>query len=428
MNLRQAQEQSKRNVQAFLTHLASLPTGSVLGYLELMAKAQFMEGLTGRVFNSVTGRAKGGPRPLMVAIGKMMLDVDPLVDPTQSAWTNQGSGMYRTAWGVANAVTKPFGLEASDVLAEDMVRALTSGADAVEDGANPRGSLFWLAGKSFKEKAADIVSGNIEISDLLGRIKLYAKNLAINFAKHKKVQDKADANAVAEGMLPGVIQTEDGQQYETGDFNADSMSTGSWGSIVAAILANPRDPLSQEAFEWMLDWVENTSQLTDLEKRVVTTYLTELSTSGSSTTYDELASDFGVSPGFISQLMSTPTKKNPTNMGRFPSLLSGVLQRERPPFLNDLDNLRDLSNLARGGAGAWKFAANDRTAAEKALRAKLIRLAHEVPSLRPHVLPLLVTAGKDKMASPMHIGPTRVSSRPPSRGVRSASPRLRRWT
>lgn len=396
MNLRQAQEQSRRNVKAFLTHLASLPSGSVLGYLEIMAKAQFLEGMTGHVFNSLVGRAaKGGLRPLQGAIAKMMLEVDPMSDPTKSPWTAMGSGMYKAAWYAANAVTKPYGLDASDVLAEDMVRALSF--DAVEDGANPRGSLFYLVGKAFKDKDADIVSGAIEINDLLPRVNRFAKNLAINFVKHKAVQDKADANAVAEGMLPGVIQTESGEQYEQGDFDADTMSMGSWGSIIAAVLANPREPISQEVFDWLREWVDETSRLTDLEKRIVGTYLTDLATTGTSTSSTQLATDFGVSKGFISQLMSPET-------GRFPTLVAQVLKSERPSFLDDLDNLRELASLARGGAGAWKAAsANKVAAAEKILRAKLIRLASEKPELRPILLPLLVTAGKSVPSKPKHI-------------------------
>ena len=397
MNLRQAQEQSRRNVKAFLTHLASLPSGSVLGYLEIMAKAQFLEGMAGHAFNSVVGRAaKGGVRPLQGAIARMMLEVDPMSDPTKSPWMSAGSSMYKTAWYAANAVTKPYALEASDVLAEDMVRALT--LDAVEDGASPRGSLFFLAGKAFRDKGSDIVSGAIEINDLLPRVKLYAKNLAINFVKHKKVQDKADANAVAEGMLPGVIQTEDGTEYgEQGDFDADTMSMGSWGSIIAAVLANPREPISQQVFDWLREWVDETSRLTDLEKRIVGTYLTDLATAGTGWSYTQLANDFGVSKGFISQLMSPET-------GRFPTLVAQVLKTERPSFLDDLDNIRELAALARGGGGAWKAAsANKVAAAEKILRAKLIRLASENPELRPVLLPLLVTAGKSVPSKPKHI-------------------------
>jgi len=419
MNLRQAQEQSQRNVKAFRLFLASLPSGTVLGTLEVMAKAQFLEGMTGHPFNSVVGRAaKGGIRALQVAIAKMMLEVDPMSDPSRSLWTQPGSSMYKAAWFAANSVTKPYGLDASDVLAEDMVRALAFGSSsAAEDSVNPRGSLFYLAGKAFRDKAEDIVSGVFEINDLLPRVNLYAKNLAINFVKHKKVQDKADAKAVAEGMLPGVVQTEDGIQYEQGDFDADTMGAGSWGAIVAAVLANPREPISQEVFDWLRDWVDNTSRLTDLEKRIVGTYLLELSTDGTSTSFAQLAADFGVSAGFVSQLMSPGTlKKVPAvdehgkplsdgwgkprmftvtvNMGRFPTLISQALKNERPAFLNDLDNMRELAALASGGAGAWKFA-SVRTAAEKALRSKLIRLASERPELRPVLLPLIKKADEE---------------------------------
>jgi len=389
MNLRQAQEQSQRNVKAFRLFLASLPSGTVLGTLEVMAKAQFLEGMTGHPFNSVVGRAaKGGIRALQVAIAKMMLEVDPMSDPSRSLWTQPGSSMYKAAWFAANSVTKPYGLDASDVLAEDMVRALAFGSSsAAEDSVNPRGSLFYLAGKAFRDKAEDIVSGVFEINDLLPRVNLYAKNLAINFVKHKKVQDKADAKAVAEGMLPGVVQTEDGIQYEQGDFDADTMGAGSWGAIVAAVLANPQEPISQEMFDWLRDWVDNTSRLTDLEKRIVGTYLLELSTDGTSTSFAQLAADFGVSAGFVSQLMG---EKN----GRFTNMVAQALKNERPAFLNDLDNMRELAALASGGAGAWKFA-SVRTAAEKALRSKLIRLASERPELRPVLLPLIKKADEE---------------------------------
>jgi hypothetical protein len=345
----------------------------------MLARAQFMEGLVGAPWGTVANRASsGGVRGLSRAISKMLVSIDPVMDPLTSQWTEAGStGLFKAAWNAAGGVVRAFGLDASDVLAEDMAKALG------EDG---RGSIFYLVGRAFKERAADFASGALSVSDAVPRVIRYAKNLGINAAKHKKVQDKADANAVAEGMLPGVIQTEDGQQYETGDFDADSMTTGSWGSIIAAVLANPREALSQEMFDWILDWVDETSRLTDLEKSIVRTYITELSVAGTSTSYTQLATDFGVSKGFISQLMG--------ENGRFTTLIAQVLKMERPSFLDDMDNIRELSNLARGGGGAWK-AANSRTAAEQVLRSKLIRLASAKPELRPYLLPILRQASEE---------------------------------
>ena len=412
MNLRQAQEQARRAVLAYLTHTASLPSGNLLSNLDMLARAQFLEGLVGHPWGTVANKASGaGVRGLTRAVSRMLLEVDPMVDPAASTWTDVGSsGLFKSAWGAANSVVKAYGLDASDVIAEDMAEALMETA---------RGSLFYLAGKAFKEKAQDIVSGAIEIGELSPRIIRFAKNLAINVVKHKKVQDKADANAVAEGMLP------DGN--EEGDFNADTMDMGSLGAVIAVVLANPREPAAQEVFDWMRDWVDETSRLSDLEKSIVGTYLTDLATTGSSTSATQLAADFGVTGGFISQLMSPGTlKKVPAvdehgkplsdgwgkprmdtvtvNMGRFPTLVAQVLKSERPSFLDDLDNLRELAALARGGGGAWKAAsANKVAAAEKILRAKLIRLASEKPELRPILLPLLVTAGKSVPSKPKHI-------------------------
>ena len=390
MNLRQAQEHGRRSVLAYLTHIASLPSGSLLTHLDMLARAQFLEGMTGHPWGTVANRASSGGIPgLTRAISKMLLQVDPVMNPAGSTWTVKGStGLFKAAWGAANAVVRMYGLDASDVIAEDMAEALMETA---------KGSLFFLAGKAFHEKAADIASGAIEIGELAPRITRYAKNLAINVVNHKKVMDKADANAVAEGMLPGVFQTENGQFEEVGDFDADTMSTGSWGSIVAAVLANPREAISQKVFDWLRDWVDGTSRLTELEKSIVSAYLTDLSTVGSGWSFTQLAADFNVSKGFISQLMSPET-------GRFPTLVAQVLKTDRPAFLDDLDNMRELANLARGGAGAWKAASANKVAAEeKILRAKLIRLASTNPELRPHLLPLLVTAGKVVPAKPKHI-------------------------
>ncbi len=402
MNLRQAQEQARRAVLAYLTHTASLPSGNLLSNLDMLARAQFLEGLVGHPWGTVANKASGaGVRGLTRAVSRMLLEVDPLVDPAASTWTDVGSsGLFKSAWGAANSVVKAYGLDASDVIAEDMAEALMETA---------RGSLFYLAGKAFKEKAQDIVSGAIEIGELSPRIIRFAKNLAINVVKHKKVQDKADANAVAEGMLP------DGN--EEGDFNADTMDMGSLGAVIAVVLANPREPAAQEVFDWMRDWVDETSRLSDLEKSIVGTYLTDLATTGSSTSATQLAADFGVTGGFISQLMSPGTlKKVPAvdehgkplsdgwgkprmdtvtvNMGRFPTLISQVLKSEHPAFLDNMDNMRELAALARGGGGAWK-SASIHTAADQVLRAKLIRLASANPELRPVILPLIKKADEE---------------------------------
>jgi hypothetical protein len=60
----------------------------------------------------------------------------------------------------------------------------------------------------------------------------------------------------------------------------------------------------------------------------------------------------------------------------------------------------DLSNevfLAAAQKGRGRFAGMNHTAAEKVLRGKLIRLAHANPALRPHLLPLIKSAGCEKL-------------------------------
>ena len=387
MNLRQAQEQARRAVLAFFQHIASLPSGSLLTALDTLGRAQFLEGLAGHSWGTVANRAaSGGVHGLLRAISKLLQEIDPTVDPQDSIWMADGStGMYKSAWLQANKVLVPFGLEAADILSQDMATALgASDAPPVEgDELGNHGSFFYLAGKAFKPQAVEIVSGLISLDTVATRAAAYAKKRAMDAAKHKKVEDAAAAEAVAEGYLPGVVQTPEGEQLESGDFDADTMSMGSWGSIVGAVLANPRDPVAQEVFEWIQDWIENTGRLTELEKRIAGTYILELSTTGTSTSFTQLARDFDVSQPFVTQLLGS-------EKGRLPTLLAQVLKQDRPDFLNDMDNLRELAQLARGGGGAWKAAAEKKAAEDdKVLRAGLIRLAHENPALRSKILPLL---------------------------------------
>ena len=95
MNLRQAQEQARRAVLAYLTHTASLPSGNLLSNLDMLARAQFLEGLVGHPWGTVANKASGaGVRGLTRAVSRMLLEVDPLVDPAASTWTYSSTLTY----------------------------------------------------------------------------------------------------------------------------------------------------------------------------------------------------------------------------------------------------------------------------------------------------------------------------------------------
>jgi hypothetical protein len=111
------------------TKTASLPTGGLLIALDMFARAQFLEGLAGKTFNSVSAPAGRGRAAAKKVIEKLLLHLDPTINPADlepkqekavgkvpagigatgaklQEWvSDQGSsGLYKAAWLGANKV------------------------------------------------------------------------------------------------------------------------------------------------------------------------------------------------------------------------------------------------------------------------------------------------------------------------------------
>lgn len=342
-----------------------LPPMSIMAGMDVLGRAQFMEGLSGHPWGTKANKASsGGSSSLIQAIAKMMLEIDPTSSPMDTIWTERGvTGMYRIPWMAASRVLQPFGLDANDVLSVDMTNALAD---------NIKGSFYYEAGRNYADEAQGIISGEIGVMDVAKRVAFYAKRAAISFSRKKQVQDKAQAEAVAIGMLPGA--------GEEGDFDLADLGFSGWSAIISAVLASPRAPISQELFDWLLERLES-GVYTQEQEAMLSPYLTEIAATGDvgDRTDKDFAMSMGVDPGYFNRVKGAFI----ANTAKLLRDLRKTNSRAYPQFLNDLENQAALIGLAKGKVGPGRMAS------DKALRSKIIRLAHANPALRPHLLPLL---------------------------------------
>lgn len=422
-----------RFIKAFVQKYASLPTGSLLTMLDLLARAQFMEALSGKRFNTVSARAAGSKQRLSQAIGKMMMDIDPTFNPfpvettspdgksywTQpSAWVNDegSSGLYKAAWLGANRVfaktqssSTGVPLEATDLLSANMVQSLEgrgegvlspdelaelmeSGSDehqkdiiqkqleainnlAIQDAAIGHGNFFFEAGKRFKPKADKIISGQIGIDDVGGAVALYAKNAAINAVKARNAELRIQDQALRQEMAPA--------EGEAGEFDLDTLTPIGWNFIIQEVLADPSHEFSKKLFGWMVD---------DLDMAVADGLLTENEQVALRVYFEEmrLGRPIGDIASFVARLNATVTESGwkPVSRTNFQNYLRKYmavagkrLAKNPPKFYTDASDYVFLINAQKGRG---KFASTDQE-----LRSKVIRLAHAQPELRPYLLPLV---------------------------------------
>lgn len=168
----------------YMNRLASINFGMAIRALhrikkagasdDTLARAQFLEGVTGKTFNS------SGTRPLP-AIAQMLIEIsgDPTLDVSRSPWMKSNTGQYDKVVRGIDALLRGKGVTGVEVLQDDFVLGLSSG----------KGNFFYRAGKHF---TPDSIKKDPEaaLKDMGGRVLSYARKRGIDVIRSEKSRDK----------------------------------------------------------------------------------------------------------------------------------------------------------------------------------------------------------------------------------------------
>jgi hypothetical protein len=321
--------------------------------LDELARAHFLEGVAGVRFNSVAGHGRPS-----AAIAKLLVLIspDPTIDPVRTPWASEWmkpAMVYKRAWEAANRVVAAKGLNGEDVLQRSLMDGLATG----------KGNYFYLAGKQFK--AEGLVSGQVTPEDAGGRAAAYAINGAKNLLKRETSRKRYETESAG-----------DDEVFELG-----TVTPKNWDSVIEYVYTEPTSPFSQDFFSW-LKGLMGVIKFTAGEKAAFAPYL-DMIIAGNAPSDEDYAGSIGMArPQF------SAVKK------KFRDESFKLFQRNPPAFLRDADDQITFMNVAQGKVAM----ARNITAAEKALRSKIIRLAHSNPELRPHLIPLLKQADAEPSA------------------------------
>ena len=335
-----------------------LPTGNLLADLDILARAQFVTGLRG-VPSSTLNRLN--KRQLLVWITKTLSEFNPKYDFETSVWSSpKNTGLYS---GPLKFILRTFGDQGADAFQSKMM------GDAKE-------SIYYIAGHTLRSKAEFFASGEgIELVQNFVRKSI--KNFIRDLIRERQVEQRKLQQAQEIGMVPGGYSTgEDFGDEETLNF----MDTRDWDLVLEAVIANPRHSFSRKFFGWVINTVLPTSTLTDTEQQIILPYLVSASQGDVGSKSDAAyAAEAGVESSRLSQVKR-----------RFMDEANKAFRRNRPDFLNEAEDAATLAQILKGKARlAAVKAASAAFQTEAALRASVVRLASENPSLRRVLIPLL---------------------------------------
>lgn len=247
------------------------------------------------------------------------------------------------------------------------------------------GNFFWMAGRKLRGSADRILRGEITIDDIGGIVARYAYNLTRSAVSVLETEAQKLYKAMKSEMLPGAGE-------DRLDFDLSSLSPTNWNYIIQEVLADPDHHFSQEVFNWMLDDVRFHPTLNDKEKRVMEMYVR----SASRGILKGLDTGSGPDKGFLDAYNRQNPTEAPISPGYFKLVknkylgtggaeVSKRLREEAPSWKLEAEDFLFIMNAQQGRG---KFARQTR-GSDASLRSRVIRLASENPSLRPHLLPLL---------------------------------------
>lgn len=331
--------------------IADIATG-----LDIFARAQFWEGLAGyHPFQKIKGLRT--PSSLIGLIKDLMSEVDSaLVEmPDMEIWTSTlNTRLYQKILDVASAITSKYGLEAEDILAEDMSET------------GPSGSVFFAAGKMTSKNPsmlAKVKAGTYLPSNAFALAKQFVRKHCYDKVKqvvNRQRLEKDQAGTIVEQTVGGTDP---------------NLSGDEWMIAIDRILGDPNHPLSREFIQFLMDAAKQ------MKTYLASSYLSRMFYNGSADV-GEIANDFSVTPQAVRN-----------QLDKFKEGVAGLLasnpNRGGAAVINMLSDADFLNNLLQGRVRGDKVAKKKANDGEKALRAATIRLAHQNPKLRPLLLPLL---------------------------------------
>lgn len=326
---------------------------------DTLARAQFLEGVTGKTFNS------SGTRPLP-AIAQMLIEIsgDPTLDVSRSPWMKSNTGQYDKVVRGIDALLRGKGVTGVEVLQDDFVLGLSSG----------KGNFFYQAGKHF---TPDSIQKDPEaaLKDMGGRVLSYARKRGIDVIRSEKSRDKREESWGAPGA-----------EDDTSELAFSSLS-----DLEQTALEDPRSAFGRGYIEWVHDNVIPAA-LTKHEGEAFEPYF-DLVVNGTHISDTEYTDQIGMSRPQFGAIKGKFKKWMEANFKRMSDT------GQYPKFIADAQEAIGLANaFRRKSAQRNNHMARNITAAERDLRNKVIRLAHQNPSLRPHLLPLLKQADGESSA------------------------------
>lgn len=334
--------------------IADIATG-----LDIFARAQLWEAMAGhRPFQKIKGVRT--PSTLLGIIKNMVGEVDRglLENPEMEIWWSPlNTRLYGKTLDVASAIVSKFGLEAEDVLAEDMSRD------------DPKGSVFFSVGRmtlTNPRMMEKLSAGEYLPSMAVTAAKMFIRRHALEAAKqviNRQKLEKGNSDLIVNNTMSG---------------SDPSLSGDEWMVAIDTILGDPKHPLSRAFIEFLMDYAKKSKAY------LVSSYLSRVFFNGSADVA-EIAGDFGVSVQAVRQQLDKfkggvagMLANNPTHGG------AAVVN-----MLSDVDFLNHLLTGRVRGDKVGKIVKATKADPEKALRSATIKLAHSNPALRQLLLPIL---------------------------------------
>jgi hypothetical protein len=346
-----------------MNRLASIKFGMALAALQrikkagasddMLARAQFLEGVLGKPFNSLSGR-----NPTR-AIAQMLTELygDPTMDVKHSPWMKPNTGVYDTVVRGIDAMLRGKGGTGEEVLQESFVNGLSSG----------KGNFFYQAGTHFTPEA---VKSDPEkaLGDVAGRVVSYARKRGIDVIRSEKSRGKRQESWGASGM----------------EADESELAFSSLADLEQTAMEDPNSAFGRGYAEWVHD-TAIPAALTKHEGDAFRPFFDEV-VKGTHISDTEYADSIGMSRPQFGAIKGKFKKWMEANFKRMSDT------GQYPKFIADAQEALALANAFRRKAARKNIMARNITAAERDLRNKVIRLAHQRPELRPHLLPLLKQA------------------------------------
>jgi len=281
----------------------------------------------------------------------------------------------------------------ADLQEEDDLAQQLATAEAAQDG----GNFFWLVGFKLSKRAKEIITGELEVGEIKGMVARYAASKAKTAVVRYNTEMERNRKAIEQSMVP----TED-DSHEF-DYTLGSLSDTGWNKITQWVMDNNNHPLTQELFDWIvtdLDMAVAEGKMSDRDATVVRVYID-----------DFVRTHVGMmdnDAGFVRYFNQTNLIGLEITRQQFSNLWKQYLGRvhkrleDDPPqwFIDMADQVfLQAAQKGRGRFAGEKTPMNRIAAEERRLRAKLIRLAHSKPELRPVILPLIKQADKEGPAA-----------------------------